>query len=118
MRAALVTAAALMLALIASPARADTDLEVSFGATSEQNVAATDSSIVVAGEPTRACAAPAFARPIDHVAAPPLAATGIGPALQIVALGALAMAGLMAPRRHAGRTSSWLSPHGHEDPQG
>ena len=117
LRWGVVAAAMALLMVVAAPAAVATGLDVSLATDAAAPSATPDSPIVVAGEPTRACAAPAFAQPIDHVDAQPLAATGVAPALQVVALAAFALAGLMAPRRRRTSELPGFSPRGHEDPQ-
>ena len=118
LRWGVVVAAAALLMVVAAPASASPVLDVSLRTEDAPSAEVPDSSVVVAGEPTRACAAPAFARPIDHVNAPPLAATGIGSALQVAAIAAFAVAGFMAPRRRGTSGLVRPRPHGHENAQG
>ena len=117
MRALLVACVTTLLVGLAAPASASSGMDVSFRPDDAGPGMPADVPIVVAGEPTRACASPAFAQPIDGVDAPQLAATGIGPALQVAALAAFAVAGLMAPRRRRAGELGRFRPHGPGDPQ-
>jgi hypothetical protein len=58
-----------------------------------------DRSVVLQPLPGQPCAAPVFGAPDDAAGGPALAETGIDRALQIAGLLALALAGVMGPRR-------------------
>lgn len=88
------------MGMFASPApAAAADLSVSLAEINAVAATPADASVVVLGEPLAPCAAPAFDRPIDKVGRPALAETGLGWGLQLAGLAALALAGLVGPRR-------------------
>lgn len=100
LRHALAASLGMLLTLLAgAPALAAGVLDTSLVPADEPAGVALDRPIVVVGEPSRPCAAPAFAQPIDTVDQDVLADTGVRWGLQVIALAALAAAALLAPRR-------------------
>ncbi|HEX9766725.1 MAG TPA: hypothetical protein VGA36_08160 [Nitriliruptorales bacterium] len=89
----------LLALLFVSPASATGALDSSFRTGGVAARTPQDRPVVMVGEPSRPCAAPAFVRPIDQVDQGVLADTGVRWGLVVVALTALAMAALLAPRR-------------------